>query len=366
MTETPADKILCNDLSHIFNQFGMKDWLTGSRILLTGCAGFLGYSFMHFFTRYFEELKIKSLIGLDNFILERPRWINDLKNRNASHIHIYQFDIAKDDVTRIDTIADCDIIIHMASIASPTYYRMYPIETVDANIGGLRKLLENFKNRSIRKFLFFSSSEIYGNPPLEFIPTPEQYLGNTASIGPRACYDEAKRFGETLCYIYSQQFNMPITIVRPFNNYGPGMRLNDKRVPADFTKAVVENRDIVMYSDGSPTRTFCYVADAVAGYLQALTYDAKFEYFNIGIEKPEISVKELADIFIKQGQDILGYKGRAIFEKSAEKEYLTHNPSRRCPNIKKARELLNYNPSIEVSEGVGRMLEFYGTSKGEL
>ena len=125
-----------------------------------------------------------------------------------------------------------------------------------------------------------------GTPSPEFIPTPENYNGNVAAIGPRACYDEAKRFGETLCYLFAKTYNLPVTIVRPFNNYGPGMRLDDKRVPADFGGAVSENRNITLLSDGTPTRTFCYVSDAIIGYLKALLY-AKFEFFNIGIDKPE-------------------------------------------------------------------------------
>ena len=146
----------------------------------------------------------------------------------------------------------------MASIASPSFYRKYPIETLDANIWGLRRLLDFYCEKNIRGLAFYSSSEIYGDPTPENIPTPETYRGNVDCQGPRACYDEAKRFGETMCYLFHQKYNMPITIIRPFNNYGPGVRLNDARVLADFANAVRQNKDIVMFSDGSPTRTFCY------------------------------------------------------------------------------------------------------------
>ena len=146
----------------------------------------------------------------------------------------------------------------------------------------------------LKGLLFFSSSEIYGDPAPEAIPTNESYRGNVACLGPRACYDEAKRFGETLCWVFANTLGTPIRIVRPFNNYGPGMALTDSRAPADFGQCVMQNRDITIFSSGAPTRTFCYVADAVAGYFKALLHD-RFDAFNIGIEKPEISVRELAE-----------------------------------------------------------------------
>ena len=253
----------------------------------------------------------------------------------------------------------------MASIASPTFYRKYPIETLDANIWGLRSLLEFYKGKNIKGFLFFSSSEIYGDPFPEFIPTDETYLGNVSSMGPRACYDEAKRFGETICYLFAKKFGISIGIVRPFNNYGPGMVLNDKRVPADFCKSVFEGRDIEIFSDGGPTRTFCYISDAIIGYLKVMTCDG-FNFFNIGIDKPEISIKTLADIFQEKGKKVLGYAGSVKYLKNDEKDYLTHNPNRRCPKIDKARIELGYNPKISVNEGVERFLKFMKINKGLL
>lgn len=144
------------------------------------------------------------------------------------------------------------------------------------------------KNKSM-DFYFFSSSEIYGDPIQSEIPTNEEYRGNVSCIGPRACYDESKRFSETMCYLFANKHNMPIGIARPFNNYGPGMSINDKRVPADFVKSIVENKDIEIFSDGTPKRTFCYISDAICGYLKILLY-GKFDYFNIDIDKNEISI----------------------------------------------------------------------------
>ena len=245
----------------------------------------------------------------------------------------------------------------MASIASPTFYRKYPIETLDANIWGLRKILDFYKNKSIKGLLMFSSSEVYGDPDKQNIPTSEKYFGNVSSIGPRACYDESKRFSETLCYLYAQKFGMPISMVRPFNNYGPGMSLRDKRVPADFALAIKNNKDIIIYSDGSPTRTFCYVTDAVVGYLKALTY-GKFDIFNIGIDKPEISIFDLAKIYKKKGNLIFNYNKEIRLEKSKDTDYMKNNPNRRCPNIKHANKELNFNPNILIEEGVERFLSY--------
>lgn len=360
------NKIVSNDMNYILENFSSneKNKFKGSNILITGCAGFLGYYFINFFTSKMDELGIKSIIGLDNFKIGEAKWLQKL-SAECKKFKIYNFDITKDNIEDIKGTENCDIIIHMASIASPIFYRKYPIETLDANIWGLRSLLDFYKEKSIKGFLFFSSSEIYGDPLSEFIPTSEEYRGNVSQLGPRACYDEAKRFGETMCYLFSKQYNIPITIARPFNNYGPGMRLNDQRVPADFAKAVLENRDIVMFSDGSPTRTFCYIADAITGYLKVLTH-GKFDYFNIGIDKPEISIKELANIYAAKAKKVFGHEINAKFEVSSDKEYLTNNPSRRCPNIDKARKILDYNPSIYVEDGVEKFLEFIKTNNAEL
>lgn len=353
------------DLQYIFNNLekSEKEKFRDSSILITGCAGFLGYYFMSFLSEYSDELGIRKIIGIDNFKLGEPKWITELCKFN-NIIELYTFDITQFSLFDTEKIKEADFIIHMASIASPTFYRKYPLETVDANVLGLRALLDFYKNKDIKGFLFFSSSEVYGDPFPEYIPTSEEYRGNVAMIGPRACYDEAKRFGETLCYLYAERFYMPISIVRPFNNYGPGMRLNDKRLPADFAKAIIENQKLIIHSDGKPTRTFCYVTDAIIGYIKALLYEP-FDYFNIGIDKPEISIKEMAEIYKKEGAAIYNFNQSIEFRKSEEKSYLTHNPLRRCPDITKAKKLLDYSPSISVVEGVRRFLTFLN-EEGEI
>jgi len=360
------NKILIEDMNFIFDKLSdrEKNKLKGTTIIMTGCGGFLGYYFMHFFSYFSDKLEIKKIIGLDNFLTGTKGWLESLTKENNKVI-LKEFNVITDDIAEVTDAEKANLIIHAASIASPIFYRIYPEETLDANITGLRKILDYYKEKNIDGLLFFSSSEIYGDPFPEFIPTDEEYRGNVATMGPRACYDEAKRFGETMCYIFNQKYNMPITIARPFNNYGPGMNINDKRLPADFAKAVHEDRDLIMYSNGKPTRTFCYIADAVAGYLKVLLH-GKLDVFNIGIDKPEVSVSEFAELFSKNAKEVYHYKANVKFEIPEDKEYMTDNPNRRCPNIDKAKRVLNYNPTIYVDEGINRYLQFLKINNGEL
>lgn len=354
---TLFNSIIDEDLEIIYQRFDRQDFFKDSTILITGCAGFLGYYFLNFFVKYTETLQIKQIIGVDNFITGNPKWIGQLLKHENHKIKIHSFDVINDDLSDIKGVENANIVLHMASVASPTFYRQFPIETLDANIWGLRKLLDYYRDKSLLGFLMFSSSEVYGDPDSKFIPTPESYLGNVSTIGPRACYDEAKRFSETLCYLYAEKYNMPITLARPFNNYGPGMRLDDKRVPADFANAIVKNKNIEMFSDGTPTRTFCYISDAIIGYLKVLTH-RRFDIFNIGNDKPEIQIIQLANIFVEIGKDIFGYNGNIELVKSKDRNYLTHNPNRRCPIIEHARVNLNFTPTVTVEEGVRRFLKF--------
>jgi UDP-glucuronate decarboxylase len=366
MNEKKSGKdILSEDMRKILESLSQteKNKLKDAILLVTGCGGFLGYYFLHFFSLFYKELGVRKIIAVDNFITGTRSWVEKLAG-NTPVLQLQTFDVIKQDIQEIEGADKVNIIIHLASIASPTYYRIYPLETLDSNITGLRKLLDYYVNRTIRGFIFFSSSEIYGDPFPDFIPTGEEYRGNVATMGPRACYDEAKRFGETLCYIFNQKYNLPLTVARPFNNYGPGMNIHDKRLPADFAKAVVEGRDLEILSDGTPTRTFCYISDAIAGYIKVLLHD-KLEAFNIGIDRPEISVREFSEIFVQKGRKIFDYKGKITFRKSGDVHYMTDNPNRRCPDISKAKRLLGYNPEVLVEEGIERYLTFLKTTKGE-
>ena len=360
------NRILKEDMTYIFGKLSDKEKskLKNATVLITGCGGFLGYYFMHFFAHFTEELQIKRVIALENFLTGTRDWLESLVESNDK-IHLHEFNVIEDKLEDIEDADQANLIIHGASIASPIFYRIYPVETMDANVTGLRRMLDFYKEKSIDGFIFFSSSEIYGDPFPEFIPTSEDYKGNVETMGPRACYDEAKRYGETLCYVFHHKFKMPITIARPFNNYGPGMNINDKRLPADFAKAVHEGRDLVLHSDGKPTRTFCYIADAITGYLKVMLH-GKLDVFNIGADKPEISVLEFAELFSRNAREIYDYKGKTEFKTHQDEHYMTDNPNRRCPDISKARRILGFDPSIYVDEGVARYLQFLKINKGQL
>lgn len=349
------NSVLLDDMGYIMEGVENLDAFRHKTILITGCAGFLGMNFSHFFYALMDEDYDISLILCDNFMLYKPAWIDEFKKH--PRIEVLHFDVIDDELSQIAGVMDVDYVIHLATIASPTYYRKFPIMTMDANVIGLRRLLDFYKDKELEGFLFFSSSEIYGDPPETELPMDEEYRGNVATMGPRACYDESKRYGETLCYYYSSRYNMPITIVRPFNNYGPGMPVDDKRVPADFAKCILDAEDIVILSDGSPSRTFCYVADAMRGYIKALLYKP-FNYFNIGIGGPEVTISQLAEVYAKVGFDLFGYQVGITYEVPEEECYLTHNPKRRCPDIRKAKSVLHYKPKITVEEGVKRYLEY--------
>jgi UDP-glucuronate decarboxylase len=353
-----SNQIFEEDLDQIHSKVkSIGNW-KGATIVITGCAGFLGFYLLNYLVRHSSNLGVKKVIALDNFHFGKPDWLNKLVNEFSSLLILKTFDISIDDFERIKDISNARYVIHGASIASPSFYRKFPIETIDANIWGLRRLLDFFKEKKkLKGFLFFSSSEIYGDPLLNAIPTNEEYKGNVSCNGPRACYDESKRFGETLCWVYSKQFGMPITVARPFNNFGPGMSINDKRLPADFAKQIISNKNLVILSDGAPTRTFCYVSDAIIGYFLCLTYGA-YDYFNIGADKPEIKVRDFAELFRKFGKSLFGYKGNIYYKKSSDPEYMTDNPNRRCPSIDKAKKILGYKPVIDLNNGVLRYLKF--------
>lgn len=349
---------LADDWARVASSLGKHvNALRGSRILLTGAAGFLGFNFLHFFS-YLNSLppgRTKAgavrVVAADNFLRGQPRWIVELAKADRN-IDLRRCDIVKPWNTRDQKY---DYIIHGASIASPTFYRQYPLETLDANVTGLRNMLDLAHRGRAKSMLFFSSSEIYGDPVSSEIPTAESYRGNVGCVGPRACYDESKRLGETLCYIYAEKYKLPVKMVRPFNNYGPGLRLTDKRVLPDFFTDVLAGRDLRVLSDGTPTRTFCYASDAVTGYLLALLSSGSGEAYNIGADNLEISMRDLAGLVAKVSGGTLG----VTCEVSKDRAYLTDNPQRRCPDLTKARTKLGYNPLVGLEEGLSRLHHWY-------
>ena len=362
--QTTARDVVKQDLDYICDGLEQEfAKLRGKRMLIIGGAGFLGYylvqSVLHFNKRQSDAADKAELIVYDNFIRGVPQWLTDLEGDPT--LKLGRHDVV--DPLPAD-LGHVDYLVHAASIASPTYYRKYPIETMDANVNGLRNVLERAREQAeaghpMSGILFYSTSEIYGDPTPENIPTPETYRGNVSCTGPRACYDESKRYGETLCVNFAQQHGVPVRIARPFNNYGPGLKLTDARVLPDFVRDVLAGRDIVMLSDGTPTRTFCYIADAIIGYYKILFRGGNGESYNIGIETPEISMRELADRVVDTARELYGYDGKVVVQVSEDKDYLVDNPNRRCPIIEQARSQLGYDPRISVEDGLRRAMLWY-------
>ena len=360
----PQRDILSEDLASLTTRldevFGR---LSGDDLLITGGAGFLGYYLVQAPLAWNAANPDREPVQVtvhDNFLRGIPDWLRDLHDPSLRIVTRSVLDPMPADEPTFDWI------IHAASVASPVFYRQYPIETMDANVDGLRLLLDHLKDRGdgdrpVKGFAFFSTSEIYGDPHPDFIPTDETYRGRVSCTGPRACYDESKRYGETLCVNFAQQYSLPIGIIRPFNNYGPGLRIDDGRVLPDFARDVLNERDIVLLSDGQATRTFCYVADAITGYYLVLANaaDNPGEPFNIGTDSPEISVRELADRVTDLGRKLFDYRGSVVQKTSEDPEYLTDNPNRRCPVIDKARDRLGYDPVVGIDEGLERALLWY-------
>ena len=209
--------------------------LSGKTIMITGAAGFLGRYFLSVFARANQSLEIPiKMIGIDNYITSNKEY-SESNYRNSPNLEW----IYGDALIASQLPNKFDYILHAAGIASPQHYRANPLLTIDVTINVTRSLLERAMTDNSR-MMFFSSSEIYGDPAPEFVPTSEEYRGNVSVRGPRACYDESKRLGETLCWIYQTYYNTKVFVVRPFNVYGPGMMQTDYRVLPNFAASIIK------------------------------------------------------------------------------------------------------------------------------
>ncbi len=315
----------------------------GKTVLLAGGAGFLGRYFVavfshlnqHLFRRPVRVVVVDSMMTAGSF--------GDLIKSERS-ITFIEHDI----IRPLDVPGDVHSIIHAAGIASPFYYRRYPLETLDVAVTGTRNLLELARVKQAR-FTFFSSSEVYGDPDPSHVPTMESYRGNVASTGPRACYDESKRIGETLCYVYHEYFDTVTNCIRPFNVYGPGMQENDYRVMPNFASRIKAGRPLVVYGTGAQTRTFCYVTDAMVGFFLVVLKGLPGHLYNIGNPVPEISIAEL----VRTIGRVLGRRLEMVTVEHPD-SYPADEPQRRCPDIRKAQEHLDFRPVCPLEEGIRR------------
>jgi len=336
------DHIIKNDIDTILQKLDANIF-KGKRVLITGGAGFLGSwlcdtlvthgSKVHCIDNFSTSLKtnIDHLLGLSNFHLIET----DVEEINA--------DVGK-----------FDLVMHLASRASPSDYQNHPIETLTANSIGTMNALELARNSNVI-FLYASSSEVYGDT--EVIPTLEDYPGKVNTTGPRSCYEEGKRFGEALCTAYHRQHGVDTRIARIFNTYGPRLREEGEygRAIPRFIDQALKGEDITVYGNGTQTRAFCYITDAVLGILNlATSHKAKGENINIG-NPQETKIIDLAHL-VKR---LTNSNSKITFQPLPQDD-----PKRRNPDITKAKLLLNWQPKVPLEEGLNKTIKWFKLKLG--
>ena len=304
------------------------------RILVTGGAGFIGSHLCERLVRDGHDV-----LCVDNYFTGR-------KANLANLLGSSRFEVMRHDVT-FPLYVEVDEIYNLACPASPVHYQFDPVQTTKTSVVGAINML-GLAKRTKAKVLQASTSEVYGDP--EVHPQPETYRGNVNPIGPRACYDEGKRCAETLFFDYHRQHRTRVKVVRIFNTYGPRMHLRDGRVVSNFIVQALRGQDITIYGDGSQTRAFCYVDDLVTGLIAMMaTPDGEIGPVNLG-NPYEVPVRELAERIIR----LTGTRSRIVRRPLPEDD-----PTQRCPNIGLARQLLGWEPVIELDVGLARTIDYF-------
>jgi len=334
--------IIKQDLSEIKkNLIPFEDKIENKTFLVTGGAGFIGSWFCDILNEFNANI-----ICVDNVISGSQKNIEHLRNNN-------NFKFVEKDVCEFDTKQKIDFIVHMASIASPLVCQAHPIKTLDANVIGIKRMLELAKRNEINGLLFTSTSEVYGDPLEEMLPTPETYYGFVNSFGPRCMYDEGKRCAEAYCYSFFNKFRLPIRIARIFNTYGPRLDIKSPskygRVVIKFIYQSLNNQPFTIYGDGTQTRSFCYINDQIIGLFKLLlTPKMDGKIINIGSDH-EITILELAKRIKKLNNSISDFTFSPLPK---------DDPKRRRPNIIKAKQLLKWEPIINLDDGLKRTVEW--------
>ena len=307
---------------------------SGPTSVVTGAAGFLG--------SHLTDLLLgrgHKVIGIDNFVTGSVDNISHLGGNP-------QFKFIQQDVTEFIFLdVKVDYIWHFASPASPIDYLELPIQTLKVGSLGTHKALGLAKNKGAR-FLIASTSEIYGDPLIH--PQTEEYWGNVNTIGPRGCYDEAKRFAEALTMAYNREHKVPTRIVRIFNTYGPRMRLNDGRVVPAFISQALKNRPLTVFGKGNQTRSFCYVSDLIEGIYRLMMSSCTFPV-NIG-NPVEMSMLEFAKEIIKA----TGSRSKITFKPLPQDD-----PKQRRPDITRAKKYLGWEPRVGLAEGLIKTIQYF-------
>jgi len=304
------------------------------RVLITGAAGFLGSNLVDRFLRDGHQV-----VGLDNFITGNPDNIAHLTGND-------RFEFVRHNISTYTYVAgQLDGVLHFASPASPVDYLEHPIATLKVGALGTHNALGLAKAKGARFFLA-STSEVYGDPQVH--PQPESYWGHVNPVGPRGCYDEAKRFAEAMTMAYHRYHGVDTRIVRIFNTYGPRMRPRDGRVVSNFIVQALSGEPLTIYGDGSQTRSFCYVSDEVEG-IYRLFMNGDSEPTNIG-NPNEFTVRQLAELVV----ELTGTKSQIV-----SRPLPTDDPKVRQPDITRARTMLGWEPQVVLKDGVVRTIDYF-------
>jgi UDP-glucuronate decarboxylase len=345
-------EIIEEDLQGIASAHLPWEELAGTTVLVSGAAGFLPAYMV-------EALLYRNEVD-PSFGVRVIALVRDLERAQSRFAHYLGRDdlqfLTQDVCEPISLSVAPQVIIHAASPASPRYFGVDPIGTLLPNTVGTYRLLELARRSRSRRFLFISSGEVYGRLDNGAVPTPEDAYGSISPVDPRSCYAESKRMGEAMCVAWHVQEGVPTRIARPFHTYGPGMRMDDGRVFADFVADIVQRRDIVMKSDGAAKRAFCYLADATAGLFTVLLRGEAAQPYNVGNQEAEVSVLELANILV----DLFPERGLRVVRESrlAGGAYLESPIPRNVPDTTRLRAL-GWAPTTSIRAGFSRTVRSY-------
>jgi UDP-glucuronate decarboxylase len=313
--------------------------IAAGRVLVTGGSGFIG---SHLCERLLND-------GYD--VLCVDNYYSSTKDNIAHLLDNPRFEVIRHDVT-FPLYVEVDEIYHLACPASPVHYQRDPVQTTKTAVHGSINML-GLAKRTGAKILLTSTSEVYGDPLVH--PQTEDYWGNVNPIGPRACYDEGKRAAETLFFDYHRQHNLKIKVVRLFNTYGPRMHPYDGRVVSNFVVSALNGTPLTVYGEGQQTRSFCYVDDLIDGLISMMhSGDEVTGPINLG-NPGEFTIAELADLVIEQTGTTAGIEYRPLPQ---------DDPVRRQPDITRAKTILGWEPSIPLTDGLKRTIEFFRSSLG--